>query len=566
MRRNDQYTLRCEVEGDKPMEIAWRLKGGLIDFKYATRHQLKRTSHNNGAALEMTIMPVILSDRGEYICYASNTFGNDHASVKLQVQEPPSSPTNLHYTEVGSRHVMIAWSRDSQSMQSGTHSQPVTGYILQFKEADDVWHDHSNRKLLPGDRALATAKVAPLKPAVTYHFRMYAENSLGISAPSDILQVQTHAEAPSGPPTKVTVKALASDQLLVTWRPPEHELWNGELLGYTIGFRKASLGGNNHGDSSIPRHHQHDLSDFNFTKMSITGGDMGNDFRLTGLEKYTKYLVIVRAFNVKGDGPASEPIQVQTLEDVPSAPIRTSCIPLTSRNIQVTWEPPPKHKQYGIIQGYKILYEPEVTNALVNIENGNINLQETKITSTSTAVLHGLYPYTNYSVQVLAFTRAGEGEISPITYCKTEESVPDAPEYVKACASNDMKVILSWLPPRRPNGILTKYQVYIRVLEKGGGQETKIIKENLLPDKLYYEVSNLSTRESYEAWVTASTRIGQGESTPVIKMIPSSNVPAAIVSFGRAILVPYKEDVKLDCRYVGQPAPKAEWKIINGKE
>lgn len=285
------------------------------------------------------------------------------------------------------------------------------------------------------------------------------------------------------------------------------------------------------------------------------------------LDKYTQYLVTVHAYNAKGDGPPCEPIQVQTLEDVPSAPISCACVALTSRNIQVTWEPPPKEKQHGSIQGYKILYEPGALNVALGLDgNPNIfnsdmsGMHETKITSALSAVLHGLQPYTNYSVQVLAFTRAGEGRPSSVTYCTTEEAVPDAPERIKAIVSGESRVIICWQPPRRPNGIVTKYTVYIRILEKG--QEVKILKETILSQKLYYEVNDLSTRESYEAWATASTRIGQGESTPVIKLLPSNSVHAAILSFGKIIVIPWRVDVKLDCLYVGQPTPKTEWKLL----
>lgn len=37
------------------------------------------------------------------------------------------------------------------------------------------------------------------------------------------------------------------------------------------------------------------------------------------------------------------------------------------------------------------------------------------------STLHGLFKYTNYSVQVLAFTRVGDGNISSPIYCRTKE-------------------------------------------------------------------------------------------------------------------------------------------------
>ena len=51
----------------------------------------------------------------------------------------------------------------------------------------DVWHEHNSQKLVAGDNTVA--RVSPLKPATTYHFRVLAENHLGTSAPSDILHV-----------------------------------------------------------------------------------------------------------------------------------------------------------------------------------------------------------------------------------------------------------------------------------------------------------------------------------------------------------------------------------------
>lgn len=54
----------------------------------------------------------------------------------------------------------------------------------------------------------------------------------------------------------------------------------------------------------------------NITRVGITGnGDGSYDYRLTGLRKYSQYSVVVKAFNNKGDGPGSDPVTVQTLED-----------------------------------------------------------------------------------------------------------------------------------------------------------------------------------------------------------------------------------------------------------
>lgn len=273
------------------------------------------------------------------------------------------------------------------------------------------------------------------------------------------------------------------------------------------------------------------------------------------MDKYTQYGITVSAYNIKGDGPPSNVVLGHTLEDAPSAnPQSVSCIALAAQNIQVSWQPPLKESCNGIIQGYKIFYEPK------SLE-GEFTARETKVTSALTTVLHGLHPFTNYTVEVLAFTRAGEGILSNSVSCITKEAVPDAPERIKSVVSSESSVLISWMPPRRPNGLITKYNVYIRVLEKG--KELKILKEVLPSQQLYYEVQGIIKKEIYEAWVTASTKVGQGPSTPVIKCIANNVVPAAIVSFGQILREGWKNDIKLPCMVVGSPKATVEWNVVN---
>lgn len=141
--------------------------------------------------------------------------------------------------------------------------------------------------------------------------------------------------------------------------------------------------------------------------------------------------------------------------------------------------------------------------------------------------------------------------------------MPEAPAAVKAIVSSEESVIVSWLPPRRLNGVLTKYTVYIRIMDKGS--ELRTIKNTLPAQNLHYEANGLKKRESYEAWVTASTKVGQGQSTAVVQLLPSSIVPAAIISFGRLVVVPWKTEVRLPCLHVGQPRPTVEWRLADVK-
>ncbi|XP_025163016.1 Down syndrome cell adhesion molecule-like protein Dscam2 isoform X2 [Harpegnathos saltator] len=543
VRRGESVILRCEAEGDAPLDLSWRARDSKIDPNYDVRYVVDNTVDTSGrVTTELRVVQASHMDRGDYVCVAANAYGHAKATIHLLVQEPPDFPRNLHVAEQGSRSILLAWTSPASDRDASHASSPITNYIVQYKEAQDVWHEHNTQKLVAGDNTVAL--VSPLKPATTYHFRVLAENHLGTSAPSDILHVQTDGEVPGGPPRHVSVEPLGPQQLKITWQPPDRSLWNGELLGYTIGY--TNLGGD---DQST-----------NTTRVGITGNrDGSHDYRLTGLRKYTQYSVVVKAFNSKGDGPGSDPVMAHTLEDVPSAPPQNvACAALTGQNIQVTWKPPPSDKVHGVVLGYKLLYEA-ASGAASDSQSG----RETKISHALSTVLHALSPYTNYTVQVLAYTKAGEGVSSSAVSCTTEETVPDAPERVKAVVSGENAVVISWLPPRRPNGLLTKYTVYIRVLDQG--QEVKISKSTLPAQSLHHEATGLKPHESYEAWVTASTKVGQGSSTPVIKLQPSTNVPAAIISFGVSIVVPWRVDVNMACLVVGDPRPNVEWRRADMK-
>nr|CAD7393258.1 unnamed protein product [Timema cristinae] len=574
-RKGELVHLRCEAEGDPPMEITWKAKGSRVDpgfdISYAsarvrvslvlasgvahpnhkyhqstlkTKYKVRQRMRNDlrwylvkvtplphGVLSELSIVEASHLDRGEYTCIASNAFGQDYTNIQLLVQEPPIFPRNLQVAEQTSRSIQLTWS-------PSLGDSPVTSYILQYKENRDVWHEHNPQKVVSGDRTFLI--VQGLKPATLYHFRLYAENQLGTSAPSDVLHGITESEVPSGPPLQVNVEPMSSTQLRITWHPPERELWNGDLLGYNIGYRKLGT----------------DKDTYNWTRVAVAGETMG-DFRLTGLDKFAQYSIILEAFNTKGDGPPSDQIIAQTLEDVPSAaPMALSCSALTSQNLQVMWHPPPTHLTHGNIQAYKLYYEPTE-------EWYETDVRETKVTTALTSVLHGLLPFTNYSLQILATTKAGDGVLSPVTYCMTEEAVPEAPERVKAVVVSEDTVVVSWLPPRRPNGLLTKYTVYIRVMEQG--QEMKVIKGTLPAQHTHYDAVGLSTKETYEAWVTASNKVGEGPSTMVVTLKPRSVVPAAIVSFGQMLVVAWKVNVKMICLCVGIPRPIAEWKLGDQK-
>ncbi|XP_034252481.1 Down syndrome cell adhesion molecule-like protein Dscam2 [Thrips palmi] len=484
----------------------------------------------NGVQSELIVEETELRDRGEYQCIATNAYGQDSLGVQLLVQELPDFPRNLRVSEQTGRSVTLSWSPAPSASDS-----TVVSYIVQYKEARDVWHEHNQQKVLEG--AETSTLIAGLRPATAYHFRIFAQNQLGTSAASDVLHAVTDSEVPAGPPLQVSVEAASSTQLRITWQPPDRTLWNGDILGYVIGFRHLGSA----------------EESFNYTRVSMTG-DVSGDFRLSGLDKFTQYQVVVQAFNTRGEGPQSPVVIAQTLEDAPGGPPRdVQCSALTAHNLQVGWTPPSPHLAHGVIQGYRLIYEPADDDGVSEATS-----RESKAMTSTNTVLHGLVPAANYSVQVLAFTRAGDGVPSKPIVCSTEEAAPDAPERIKAVVRSPSAVVVSWTAPRRANGRLLKYTVHVRQV----GDRAPVVKGTVLASQQHYDVVDLSHDHTYEAWVTASTKVGPGRQSRTVPLSPSTSnsVPAAIVSWGRSLVLPHRTNVTLACIVVGQPAPAVEWR------
>lgn len=84
-----------------------------------------------------------------------------------------------------------------------------------------------------------------------------------------------------------------------------------------------------------------------------------NKLQLTGLRKFTKYDINVRAFNSVSSGPSSPVITGTTKEGVPEAPPQNIiCSEISSQIMKISWSPPPVYSHGGIILGYKVFYRP----------------------------------------------------------------------------------------------------------------------------------------------------------------------------------------------------------------
>ncbi|XP_035788172.1 Down syndrome cell adhesion molecule-like protein Dscam2 isoform X29 [Anopheles albimanus] len=526
-RRGEPTVLQCEARGEKPIGILWNMNNIRLDPKSDNRYTIREEILPNGVTSSLSIKRTERSDSALFTCMATNAFGSDDTSINMIIQEPPEMPYALKVLDKSGRTVQLSWAKPYDG------NSPLKRYIIEFKRSRGSWENDIDRVIVPGDTN--EAQVQKLSPATTYNIRIVAENEIGVSDPSDVVTIITAEEQPSGKPQTIKVEPINQTTLRVSWKAPPRAEWNGDILGYYVGFKQTSV------NSSYI---------YETVNYSLEGGEgKEHSLEINNLKTYTQYSIVIQAFNKVGAGPMSDEEKQYTAEGTPDQPPSdTMCTTLTSQTIRVSWVSPPLESANGVIKGYKVVYAP------AELWHDDKN-KDYKKTASSDTVLHGLKKYTNYTMQVLATTSGGDGVRSAAIHCQTEQDVPEAPIGVKALVMSEGSILVSWQPPSQPNGLILQYTVYI----KSGEQEPKSHK---VPSyQMSYEASGLEKNQKYEFWVTASTTIGEGQPSKTLSAMPSDKVPAKIASFDDKFTATFKEDAKLPCLAVGSPTPDITWKI-----
>ncbi|KAG8187812.1 hypothetical protein JTE90_001187 [Oedothorax gibbosus] len=382
VRRGETSTLKCEAVGDKPLSITWTKDKAEIDFKKHTRLEKFDRDVEKGLSSELIIRTSDRKDGALYGCLAKNEYGSDERNVKLLVVEVPAQPMDVKVKEVWSRTASIMWS----APYSG--NSPITKYIIQY------WRDRGGPHRLLEDtipHSQTTVLLKNLQPGTPYGVTVLGENEIGQGQPSDILKFVTGEEEPSGPPTDVWVEAKSSSSILVTWKPPPRELWNGDLRGYFVGYK---VDGSSHA--------------YSFKTVDSVQNDT-HDFVLGNLMKSTRYNIVVKAYNGAGTGPPSQDLVAKTLDgDVPEAPAFT-VVAASESKISLRWGDPPSRTIP--VTGYTLHYKKD------GVEWYHIPIIASS--SKNRFTLTGLESSTPYKIYITASNQYGNGEPSDITTVTT---------------------------------------------------------------------------------------------------------------------------------------------------
>ncbi|KAL0993533.1 hypothetical protein UPYG_G00109280 [Umbra pygmaea] len=400
--------------------------------------------------------------------------------------EMPGPPTNIAISNIGPRSVALQFKPgyDGKTSISRWQVEAQIGVIGDNEEWVMV-HQLSNE---PDMRSL---EVQDLNPYTYYRFRMRQVNIVGTSPPSQpSRKIQTLQAPPDIAPNNVTLRTASETSLWLRWVPlPEWE-YNGnqELVGYRVQYcRAGSKGG--------------------FLTHVITDR-LEREFTIEDLEEWTEYEVRVQAINGIGSGPWSQRVLGRTRESVPSCgPTNVSAFATTSSSILVRWGQVPPADRNGLILGYKVVYKEKDSDALAQF-------WEVEGNTSHSVQLSGLGKYVLYEIQVLAFTRIGDGRSSkPTILERTLDDVPGPPVGILFPEVRTSSVRLIWQPPAQPNGIILAYQITYRRNSSNSNAATVDV---LSPSARQYTASGLKPEAVYVFRLTAQTRKGWGEASEAL--------------------------------------------------
>ncbi|KAF2352237.1 Immunoglobulin I-set [Trinorchestia longiramus] len=387
--------------------------------------------------------------------------------------ELPDSPTHLAVSNIQPHSVVLQFTPGFDGNAS------IDLWIVQaLSSRSSTWETLYNTSA----PTATTLSVPHLVPFTTYQLRLIARNVVGDSPPSPPSpQFQTLQAAPAHPPSNVTVRAVSATELRVRWIPLQQWEWYGASQGYRILYRPLGCA----------CEYQH-----NFVYDTTA-----NSHKLEQLHEYTKYQITMEAVNDVGASTRAKAAVERTREAVPSAgPSNVTAEATSSTTVVVRWSAVDQLHQNGVILGYKVIYAGVKLPTQEKLLLGN---------TTQAATLTQLRKYHHYSVQVLAYTRLGDGVPAPTPSLAviTFDDVPGVPSSVSFPDVSFTYARIIWDVPEEPNGEITAYSISYHLAD----DPSRNLTVELGPNDRTFKAENLKPESYYMFLARARTRLGWGK-------------------------------------------------------
>ena len=312
----------------------------------------------------------------QFRVYASNSVGDSDSSniaeaATLPLPEVPAGPSDLTVDGIGSQFVDLSWFDESDNEDS---------FLIEIsRNGGNTWES-----VMSLDADSTEARVGGLASATSYQFRVVAQNLVGRSEASNIVNARTTGGIPQAP-GNVRPDNVWSSKVDVAW----DDRSNNES-----GFRilVSSNGGSNWIEAGV--------TEANATR-----------FRVEGLDPEKTYFFGVRAIN---GNEASAIVRSRSVLTAPPAPTEVRPDNVWARTIDLAWNQVSRTESsfrvYSSING-------GASWALVGTADANAT--RFRITN--------LTPATTYQFVVRAAGSEGLSELSNIATISTQVEVPPPP-------------------------------------------------------------------------------------------------------------------------------------------
>uniref|UniRef100_A0AAQ4R332 Sidekick cell adhesion molecule 1a n=1 Tax=Gasterosteus aculeatus aculeatus TaxID=481459 RepID=A0AAQ4R332_GASAC len=392
--------------------------------------------------------------------------------------ELPGAPSNLIISNISPRTATVRFRPGSDGKTA------ISRWIVEGQEGgkEEAWRVVLEEKNRPDADAL---EVPDLTPFTQYRFRMRQVNIVGssaMSAPSRL--IQTLQAAPDTHPSNFTLLSATQTSLRFNWKPlPESEYNSSpETVGYRLRLWRTDGQGEDR-TQDVER----------------AGGT--NETTVEGLNPWTQYQVQIQAYNSIGPGPWSDTVAALTAESVPSgSPVNVTAEAVSSTRILLKWSALPQAQRNGVVLGYKVTYSEKDSG-------GPPTVQVAEGEGGVTLLLDALQKYSMYVLQVLAYTRMGDGPQSNPVLLRTKEDVPGPPVRMVFPEVRLSSIRVVWQPPTNPNGIILGYQISYCSDSRDPRRWTTV---EVGSNARQFTVTGLSPEQAYVFRLTARTAVGWG--------------------------------------------------------
>ncbi|MDE2795964.1 MAG: fibronectin type III domain-containing protein [Gemmatimonadota bacterium] len=420
-----------------------------------------------------------------YRVAAINEAGSSYLSAPAVARTDPvvpGPPENLTAAANGSYQIDLDWDRPEY-----TGGVPVTGYRI------EAYDGFAWTTLVTNTRSGSTRySHMDLEPGSAWRYRVSAINEAGGGEPSEEASAETDA-IPPNPPIGLDAEADGPDRIRLEWIAPEYT-GGAPIMGYRI---EGSRG------------------DAVWMVVAETRTVLTN-YVHRGLDPASTWYYRVSAVNRAGASDPSE-MAVATTDPIrPDPPTGLRAEANGPYEIDLMWAAP-AYTGGTPVSGYQV----EVS------ENAGASwtVLVTDTRSETTAYEHtGIRPGSTRHYRVSAINRAGISDPSSVAFARTEATVPDMPNDLRAVAVDHARIGLSWTPPEFDGG--APVDGY-RIEYSEDGAPWMYVDENTQSDRMEYVHEGLMPATTYHYRVSAINEKGAGRATEPVSARTDATVPDA---------------------------------------